>query len=70
MNLPIVVKSMTPTKIVLKLPPGASGKSYLFNITNPMGSAKSTGFSQQTTATPRIAFVGASTTALTISPNV
>jgi hypothetical protein len=65
-NIPIIVKSMSPTQIVLTLPSGASGRTYNFNITNPMGTLKTTGFSQQSSATPRISFVGSST----ISPNV
>lgn len=50
---------------MLKVPPGGSGKSYKFSITTPTGVTKSIGFSQQSTATPKVNIISSAT----ISPN-
>jgi hypothetical protein len=65
-NLPLNIVSNSPTEIVLTVPQGANARAYTFSLTNPMGTTKSIGFSQQTTATPSVNL----TSSPTIQPNV
>lgn len=65
MNLPLNIVSMSTTQIVLKVPPGASGKSYKFSITTPTGLIKTMSFSQSSTSTPKVNLISSAT----ISPN-
>jgi len=65
-NLPLKIVSISPTQIVLAVPQGVAGRSYTFSLTTPIGLTKSIGFSQQTTATPKISLISAPI----ISPNV
>lgn len=57
-NLPLNILSISTTQIVLKVPAGLNGRSYTFSLTTPMAVTKSTGFSQQNSATPNISYVG------------
>lgn len=57
-NVPIVVVSMSPNAIVLSIPAGPSGRTYNFSLTSPTGVTKFITFSQLTSGTPKIAYVG------------
>lgn len=57
-NIPIKVVSMSPNQIVLTIPPGATGRTYEFSLTSPTGTTRSITFSQLTSGTPKISFIG------------
>lgn len=57
-NIPIKVVSMSPNQIVLTIPPGPTGRTYNFSLTSPTGTTRFITFSQLTSGTPKISFIG------------